>query len=330
MKNIYSLCIILTFAAILAQCGASSNIDKRGDKPMNYTVTKSDIEWKTILTPEQYRVMREGGTERPFSGPLNDNYRDGTYFCPGCGTALFSSATKYDHRTGWPSFTAPIDRKNIEYRQDTSHGMVRTEVRCAACGAHLGHVFDDGPAPAREHYCINSASLKFEPAASDTNAVPARYEKATFAAGCFWGVEHTLGTMKGVKATSVGYIGGRTANPTYEQVCSGATGHAEAVEVTFDPSVVSYNELLAAFFALHNPTTLNRQGPDVGEQYRSAIFYHTDEQKKAAEAMIRTLTTEKRFKQPIVTQIVPAGTFFRAEEYHQKYHEKRGGGSCAF
>ena len=153
-------------------------------------------------------------------------------------------------------------------------------------------------------------------------------EKATFGAGCFWGVEAAFRAVKGVVSTQVGYSGGRTPAPTYEQVCSGRTGHAEAVEVTYDPTLVSYDDLLRVFWENHDPTTPNRQGPDVGEQYRSAIFFHTPGQEAAAKASVAILEAEKRFRRPIVTQIVPAGPFHRAEEYHQQYLEKRGQASC--
>lgn len=153
-------------------------------------------------------------------------------------------------------------------------------------------------------------------------------EKATFAAGCFWGVEARFQQLPGVIATAVGYEGGSLANPSYQQVCTDRTGHAEAVEIDFDPSKIGYQQLLDEFFALHDPTQLNRQGPDWGAQYRSVVFYHSPEQEKAAKETIARLTAEKRFSKPIVTQVVPAETFWRAEEYHQKYLEKRGMASC--
>ena len=153
-------------------------------------------------------------------------------------------------------------------------------------------------------------------------------EKATFAAGCFWGVEAAFRQVKGVVATTVGYTGGSFKEPTYKDVCSGKTGHAEAVEVEYDRSQVSYEELLAVFWEIHDPTTLNRQGPDVGTQYRSAMFYHTAEQKVAAIASKEQLQHSGRFKNPIVTEIVPASQFYRAEEYHQQYFEKHGLSSC--
>jgi len=152
--------------------------------------------------------------------------------------------------------------------------------------------------------------------------------KATFGAGCFWGVEETFRQIPGVLATAVGYSGGKLANPTYEDVCSDETGHAEVVEVDYDPAAVSYDRLLDVFWNGHNPTQLNRQGPDVGTQYRSAIFFHDAEQEKAARASKERLAASGKFARPIVTEISPAQPFWRAEDYHQRYFEKRGGGSC--
>ncbi len=337
MRHIFSFIILflvvtlMSFAAALAT--AESQTEPRGSggqkkevKTMdtNKKVVKSEEEWKKILTPEQYRILRQAGTEPPFSGTLNDVYDPGLYRCAACGATLFRSDTKYDHGTGWPSFTAPITEDALEYRHDYSYGMHRIEVRCAACGSHLGHVFDDGPAPTGKHYCINSASMKFEKAA----AVPAGPATATFAAGCFWGVEFKFSQVPGVLSTRVGYTGGTTKDPTYEEVCTDETGHAEAVEVTYDPAKVSYEKLLEVFFSIHDPTQVNRQGPDVGTQYRSAIFYHNEEQKKAAEAAIKHLTASGRYRRPIATQVVPADTFYPAEEYHQKYYQKRGKQGC--
>lgn len=153
-------------------------------------------------------------------------------------------------------------------------------------------------------------------------------EKATFAAGCFWGVEAAFRKIKGVVSTRVGYTGGRTRNPTYEQVCSSNTGHAEAVEVTYDPSQLSYEELLETFWRTHDPTTLNRQGPDVGSQYRSAIFYHDAQQEAAARASLENQQKSRGHGRPIVTQIVAASEFYPAEDYHQQYYEKRGISGC--
>lgn len=156
----------------------------------------------------------------------------------------------------------------------------------------------------------------------------AQLQKATFGAGCFWGVEETFRKIPGVSHTAVGYMGGTTHQPTYEEVCTDKSGHAEVVEVEFDPNVVSYEELLNIFWENHNPTSLNRQGPDVGTQYRSAIFYHSEQQKEVAEASKKVLDASGKWKKPVVTEITPASTFFRAEEYHQRYLQKRGMGSC--
>ena len=153
-------------------------------------------------------------------------------------------------------------------------------------------------------------------------------EKATFGAGCFWGVEAAFRQIEGVRATAVGYAGGTLDNPTYQDVCSGRTGHAEVVEVEFDPALVSYEDLLKVFWENHDPTTLNRQGPDIGEQYRSAIFYHTPEQEAAARAAKAALEQSGQYRRPVVTEITPAPTFYRAEEYHQQYFEKRGISHC--
>jgi peptide methionine sulfoxide reductase msrA/msrB len=320
--------IILILAFLTGYCslknpsGQESEAKKsnNGDKTMVKKVEKTDEQWKNILTPEQYRVMRKSGTERPFSGKYNDHYEDGVYYCAACGTPLFRSETKYDHGTGWPSFSAPIDENNIEYLEDNSLSMKRTEVRCAVCGAHLGHLFDDGPAPTYKHYCINSVSLDFKKQGSEKSAEST--ETAIFSAGCFWGVEYKFRQVKGVLSTEVGYTGGHVQNPSYKQVCTDKTGHAEAVKVTFDPTLVSYEELLKVFFRIHDPTQLNRQGPDVGTQYRSAIFYLNEAQKEAAEKTLQQLEKSGRLSKNIVTEIVPASEFYRAEEYHQQYYEK--------
>jgi peptide methionine sulfoxide reductase msrA/msrB len=310
------------------------NEERRGDMEAQTSKSGYDLTPPTAehlsqavgeLSPQQVQVTQQCGTEPPFSGELLDNKRAGTYTCTVCGLPLFKSDHKYDSGSGWPSFYAPFDEEHVGEKTDTSLGMVRTEIVCNRCGAHLGHVFPDGPRPTGMRYCVNSLSLGFEES-EEVEGAPT--ETAYFAGGCFWGIEDAFAQVPGVLDATSGYQGGATDNPTYKEVCSGGTGHAETVQVTYYPRVVSYGDLVRFFFRIHDPTTPNRQGPDIGTQYRSAIFTANEEQERIANEVIAELHSADAFSgATIVTEVKPAGPFFRAEEYHQDYHAKHGG-SC--
>jgi len=266
------------------------------------------------LTPDEERVIIHKGTEPPFSGKYESFNEKGVYVCKRCGAPLYNSIDKFDARCGWPSFDDEI--RGAIKRGPDSDGQ-RTEIVCTRCGAHLGHIFfGEGFTAKNTRHCVNSISLDFIPEQN----IP-KTDTAIFAGGCFWGVEFYMKKAKGVLSTEVGYTGGTKVNPTYEEVCSGTTGHYEAMEIVFDPGKTTFEEIARLFFEIHDPTEWNHQGPDFGEQYRSAVFYLTEEQRKITEKLIGIL---KKKGYHVVTEIKPAKTFWKAENYHQDYYEHKG------
>ncbi len=309
--------IILSFSG----CTQNSNQNPESINKSKSTIIMnlSETDWKVRLTPEQYYVLREKGTEKPFTGKFGFTKDKGIFRCGGCGEALFTDEMKFDSHCGWPSFDREIAGGKITQTEDNSFGMRRTEIACAKCGGHLGHIFDDGPTETGKRYCVNSASLSFEP--KDAIMAASKYDTITLAGGCFWCIEAIFEELKGVQQVESGYCGGQTPNPTYKEVCSGKTGHAESVNITYNSELISLEELLEVFFSLHDPTTLNRQGADTGTQYRSVIFYHNEKQKNIAEKVITTLNHNKVFDHPIVTEVTGFSKFYKAENYHQEYYE---------
>lgn len=309
--SVFTSLLLLIF---MASCSPHASPEK-GLSSLHKAIEKEDSMLYNKLTPEEERVIVHKGTERPFSGKYYLNNERGTYHCKRCDASLFRSSDKFHSGCGWPSFDNAIPGAVKEVPDADGR---RTEIVCANCGAHLGHVFlNEGFTAKNVRHCVNSVSLDFQPQAATSRTS----QKAVFAGGCFWGVEHHFRRVKGVLGTRVGYTGGSVDNPTYKQVCTGRTGHAEAIEVEFDPAVVSYEALAKLFFEIHDPSQVNRQGPDIGTQYRSAVFYNDEAQKAVAEKLVAELR-EKGYS--VATEVRKAGRFWEAEEYHQDYYDKNG------
>jgi peptide methionine sulfoxide reductase msrA/msrB len=313
MKYISILILVMMVSSVSCQ-NKVVNKDKNAD---DNNIDIKEMKYNPLTKEEAYVILKKG-TERPYTGEYYKHDEEGTYNCKQCDAPLYKSADKFDAHCGWPSFDDEID--GAVKRVPDADGM-RTEIVCANCGGHLGHVFlGEGFTDKNTRHCVNSISLTFTPVTFNAPN-KTKTETAIFASGCFWGTEHWLKKKEGVISTDVGYIGGHVKNPTYKQVCYENTGHAEAVRVVFDPSKVTYEELAILFFETHDPTQVNRQGPDVGDQYRSEIFYTNEKQKEISENLIKKL---KRKGYKVATNITKASEFWVAEDYHQDYYQKQG------
>lgn len=298
--------ISISFLLILSVFNACAQRNNNGQ------TTTNKMEYNK-LTPEEEYVILHKGTERPYTGEYVDNKKEGTYVCKRCDAPLYRSSDKFDSHCGWPSFDDEI--AGAVKRVPDADGR-RTEIVCANCGAHLGHVFlNEGFTSKQTRHCVNSISMKFIPQQKNT------LKTAYFASGCFWGTEYFFMKAKGVKETAVGFMGGNVDNPTYEQVCEKNTGHLETTEVVYDAQKTSYEELVKLFFETHDFTQTNGQGPDIGPQYLSCIFYGSPEEKAVAEKYIGILES-KGYR--VATMLKPASHFWKAENYHQQYYEHKG------
>ncbi|MBK8674322.1 MAG: bifunctional methionine sulfoxide reductase B/A protein [Bacteroidetes bacterium] len=330
MSNLKMGIIFYVFFVILSACGQTK--PAKQTKPISNNMEnfeQTDSFWKAKLSDEQYYILREKGTERPYTGKLLMNKEKGVYKCAACGNELFTSDMKFDSHCGWPSFDREIAGGKIKTETDFSAGMKRTEIMCAKCGGHLGHIFDDGPTETGQRYCVNSVSLEFlseDELATETNT---GNDTIILGGGCFWCVEAIYQNLEGVISVSSGYAGGTVKNPTYKAVCSGTTGHAEVIEIVFDKAKTSLDEIFKVFFVVHDPTTLNRQGADAGTQYRSTIMYRNENQRTIAKSLIDQLEKEKVYDNPIVTTLEPLSVYYKAEDYHQDYfNNNKSQGYC--
>lgn len=263
------------------------------------------------LTDKEYNIIVNKSTEYPFTGKYLNYQEEGKYFCKNCNVELYSSDDKFDSNCGWPSFD---DELNNSVEKIKDKDGIRTEIICKNCKAHLGHIFyNEGFTEKNTRHCVNSSSLDFSKNSNIKSAI--------FASGCFWGTEYMFQQLNGVISTKVGYTGGNIKNPTYEMICYENTGHAEAVEIEYNSNIISYEELVKYFFETHDQSQINRQGPDIGEQYRSEIFYTTLDEKKTALSIIEQLKS-KGFK--VATKVTEAKKFYKAEDYHQNYYNNKG------
>ena len=341
--NMYARRAFLVGLSALLTCigtgSASAAFSRPPFDPLREAVLMNDSGFRIVargdaavppLTPMEAEVILRRATEAPWTGEYERNRAAGTYLCRQCGVALYRSADKFDSGCGWPAFDDALP--GMVRRLPDADGR-RVEIQCSHCGAHLGHVFEGERLTAKNtRYCVNSVSMSFAPAGSEKEKLGlALYEEvkgtgvAVLAGGCFWGVEDGMSRLPGVVDVRSGYTGGHLDRPSYEDVCRGNTGHAEAVLVRFDPQKISYEAIVRRFFEIHDPTELNRQGPDVGTQYRSAIFWLDEDQKATAQKLMDEL---RSLGYHVVTTLEPAGPFYEAEAWHQDFAARTGRGAC--
>lgn len=322
--NIYKILIIIAILVILIVIGRivlkskdtlqestiqATSLDEQSDE--RFTFIPIDQSLLNELNSQEKSVIIDKGTERAYTGEYTDNKKEGTYYCRQCGSPLYSSKDKFDSNCGWPAFDDEIPFAINRYPDADG---TRTEIVCATCDAHLGHVFvGERLTDKNIRHCVNSISMVFKEESPRARAV--------FAGGCFWGVEYLFESLEGVYEATSGYTGGHIENPSYEDVLSKKSGHLEAVEIIYNPTVVSYEELAKYFFEIHDPTQTNGQGPDIGNQYLSAIFYQSKHEFDTAIKLINILE-EKGLK--IATTLRPAAKFWEAESYHQDYYAQKG------
>ncbi len=335
MKTCFKICILLvlvivTSVAVFTLYNDTIAISKTNNDQITTNAQENKAQLEQIgkgrnmklnqLTPEEARIIINKGTEMPYSGELLNNKKEGIYTCRQCDAPLYFSYDKFDSHCGWPSFDDAVPGAVLRVPDADGH---RTEIICSNCGGHLGHVFEgEGFTEKNVRHCVNSVSMNFLALHENQKAFP---QTAFFGGGCFWGVEDGFSQIKGVITVISGYMGGTTIFPTYEQVSKGDTGHAEVVKVLYDPEIVDYETLARFFFEIHDPTQLNRQGPDFGTQYRSVIYY-TDKEQEEIALKLKKLLIDKKYN--VVTEISPAPAFFAAEDYHQDFTARTGRGAC--
>lgn len=323
---------------VVGKGGPTKNASTANEPSSDDALPATEEQWRERLDPMAYHVLREAGTERPYTGVYWDATDEGTYRCKGCGADLFDSSTKYDAGCGWPSFTQPIEDGRVIEVEDRSRGMIRTEIRCAKCDGHLGHVFPDGPGERGTRYCMNSAALNFESegetkqesaapmvehGVGNAPAVPDGYASAVFGGGCFWCMVAPFQNLDGVTEVLSGFTGGHVQNPSYRQVARGGSGHTEVVRVVYDPKKVDYKDLVEAYWRAIDPTDADGQFGDRGEAYHPAIYVQSEEERRIAEISKQNLQESGQFDAPIVVPIKNAEAFWVAEEEHQDFYKKK-------